>query len=80
MYVFVYHNENIRSSREKSWSVDVNWEGDIGDSLGPLASFFYIYHLFAHYNIPVSIPPYFIGEDLRLREMISVALGYSDGN
>lgn len=36
MYVFVYYNENIRSLREKSQSVEVSWEGDIGDSSGPL--------------------------------------------
>lgn len=79
MYVFVIHNENIRPLREKGWSVKVNWEGDTAENIRYLASFFTYIIYSTHYSSLVSISPYFTDEGWRLREIMLVALGYSDG-
>lgn len=71
--------KTLRPLREKGWSVKVNWEGDTAENIRYLASFFTYIIYSTHYSSLVSISPYFTDEGWRLREIMLVALGYSDG-
>lgn len=57
----------------------MSWEGDKGECFRHLANFFPSTIYSTHYRIPLNISPNFTGENLRLREIILIGQGYSDG-